>query len=81
MAKFPVSGKEIPEIDLRNVTVKEWRAMFDNTQPDHEGDQTLAKASGLSLEEIQNLALYDYRALFAAVVERSGKPLENDKKN
>lgn len=79
--KFPVSGKEMPEIDLRQITVSEWRALFDQSQPEHEGDKTLSKTSGLTLEEIQNLPLYDYRALFQAVLERARKPMDADAKN
>jgi hypothetical protein len=79
MSKFPISGKEIPEIDLREITVKEWREMFKPSQPELEGDMTLGKASGLSVEDVQALALYDYRALFQAVLEKSRKPLEDPK--
>ena len=79
MPKFPVSGKEMPEIDLREVNVSEWRAMFDQTQPDHEGDATMAKATGMSLEEIQSLKLYDYRALFQAILDKSRRPLDDPK--
>ena len=81
MTNYPISGKPLPEIDLRQITVAEWRDMFSNSQPEHEGDKTLAKVSGLTVKEIRDLALYDYRALFAAVIEKSGKPLENDPKN
>jgi hypothetical protein len=79
MDKYPVSGKDLPEIDLRNITLAEWRAMFDHSQPEHEGDKTVAKASGLTVEEIENLPLYDYRALFQAIIVKAGKPLEDSK--
>jgi hypothetical protein len=81
MADFPVSGKPIPEIDLRQITVSEWRAMFDPTQSDHAGDETLAKACGMSVKDIRKMPLYDYRALFQAVLEKASKPLDNDPKN
>lgn len=80
MANFPISGKPIPEIDLRQITVSEWRALFETTQPEHEGDNTLAKVTGMTPKEIKHLPLYDYRALFQAVLEKAGKPLENDPK-
>jgi hypothetical protein len=35
----------------------------------------------MSVKDIRSLALYDYRALFAAVLEKAGKPYENDTKN
>ena len=80
MSKFPVSGKEMPEIDLRNISVKEWRAMFDAKQTENEGDATVAKVCGLSIEEVRDLPLYDYRELFKAIIEKSRQPLENDLK-
>jgi hypothetical protein len=76
MANFPISGKEIPEIDLRKITVSEWRALFSSTQPDHDGDKTMAKVSGITVDDIALLSLYDYRALFKAVIEKAGKPLD-----
>ena len=81
MANFPISGKEIPEIDLRQISISEWRALFDTSQSEHGGDKTLAKVSGLTVKDVQALALYDYRALFQAVLEKSAKPLESDTKN
>lgn len=76
MAKFPISGKEIPEINLREITVSEWRALFDNSQPERDGDKTLAKVTGMSLKDVQALLLYDYRALFKAVIDKAGQPLD-----
>jgi hypothetical protein len=76
MANFPISGKAIPEINLREITVSEWRALFDTSQPEHEGDETLAKVSGMGVEQVRDLPLYDYRALFQAVMEKANKPLD-----
>ena len=76
MSNFPISGKPIPEINLREITVSEWRALFQSTQPEHEGDKTLAKVSGLSEKDVKHLSLYDYRALFQAVIEKAAKPLD-----
>jgi hypothetical protein len=81
MANFPISGKQIPDIDLRQITVSEWRAMFDTSQPEHDGDKTMAKCSGMTLKDIRALPLYDFRALFKAVMDKANKPLENDVKN
>lgn len=78
MANFPISGKEIPDINLREITVSEWRALFDTSQSDHDGDKTLSKVCGLSLKEIRDLPLYDYRALFQAVIDKANKPLESN---
>jgi hypothetical protein len=80
MADFPVSGKPIPEIDLRHITVSEWRDLFDRTKPEHEGDKVVAKMTGMTDKEVKQLPLYDYRALIKAILEKSGQPLENDPK-
>lgn len=79
MPDFPISGKPLPEINLRNITVSEWRAMFDQSQPDHEGDKTLAKVTGMTVKEVQELPLYDYRALFQAVLAKAQQPLDDEK--
>ena len=71
----------MPEINLRDITLGEWRAMFDQSQPEHEGDNTLAKATGLTVEELRDLPLYDYRALIQAVLTKAAKPLDNDPKS
>ena len=80
MDNYPVSGKPMPEIDLRQITVTEWRDMFDHSQPEHKGDETLAKACGMTSKDVKKLPLYDYRALFKAVLDKAAKPLENDPK-
>jgi len=79
MANFPISGKPIPEIDLRNISVTEWRSMFNGKQPERDGDKILSKVSGLTVEQIQALPLYDYRALFSAVLDKASKPLDDPK--
>jgi hypothetical protein len=81
MTDFPISKKPIPEINLREISIAEWRSMFETNQPDHDGDKTLAKASGMTIKDIRNLSIYDYRALVKAVLDKAGKPLENDEKN
>jgi hypothetical protein len=80
MANFPISGKPMPEIDLRQITVSEWRALFESTQPEHEGDNTLAKVTGMTAKEVKHLALYDFRALFKLVMEKAASPLAEDPK-
>jgi hypothetical protein len=81
MANFPVSGKPIPEIDLRKLTHKEWRGLFDPTQSEQDGDEIIARIAGMTLEEVENLNFYDFRALFQAITDKARQPLENDVKN
>lgn len=79
MAEFPICGKPIPEINLREMTITEWRALFE-PGPDHEGDKTIAKVTGLTVREIRALGYYDYKALVKAVLDKASRPLENDPK-
>jgi hypothetical protein len=82
MATFPVSGAEIPAIDLRKMTHKQWRSLFDPTQSEEDADAIVARVSGLSVEEVGELNFYDFRALFSAITDKAGKPLdESDPKN
>ena len=76
--KFPVSGEAIPEIDLRKISVIEWRTLW-LPGNDAEGDAILSRVSSIPLEEIQKLNFYDYRALCDAVREKARKPLEDPK--
>jgi hypothetical protein len=81
MDNFPVSGKPIPDIDLTKVNHREWRALFDQAQSNTDGDAILARACGMTVEEVGDLNFYDFRALFRALVDKASKPLENDEKN
>lgn len=81
MANFPISGLPVPEIDLRQISVGEWRALFQRTQSNDEGDATIAKVSGMTVDDVRGLKLYDYRALFDAILKKAQEPLTNDTKN
>ena len=77
---FPISKKPIPEIDLTKITHREWRGLFNPAQADKDGDEIIARASGLTVEEVGELNFYDFRALFKAITDKAAKPLENDPK-
>ena len=56
------SGKEIT-VDLYNLTVSDVRALLDVKKKQHEGDELLGKAVGMTAEELAELPFPDYRKL------------------
>lgn len=82
MANFPISGKAVPEINLRDITIAEWRAMFRGGTSEKEGDDTLAKVAGITVKDVRALKFRDYQALVAAVMIEASSPIdENEPKN
>lgn len=67
-------GREVT-FDLNRITVAEWRALFDADQSAEDGDATLAKAAGLTAEEIAVMGFSDYRRLTKAFFEAAKEPL------
>jgi hypothetical protein len=76
------SGKEVT-IDLYKLTVLEIRALLDKKAKDHDGDEILAKAVGMSVEELTELPFPDYRKLTRYFWQCVTDPLkdEDDAKN
>lgn len=79
MDKFPVSGKPIPEINLAEISIGELQDMTDPRKPAKEANEMLARASGMTADDIKALRVHDYRALVQAVFEKSWKPLDDPK--
>ena len=67
-------GREIV-FDLRRLTIKEYRALFQPDQPDAEEYATLAKVTGLSADEIANLPLLEWKRLYLAFMSACAQPL------
>ena len=76
------NGKEV-SIDLYKMTVAEIRKMGEANLPIDEGDELLAKAIGMTKEEIQSLVYPDYRKITKKFWEYARNPLqdEDDEKN
>ncbi len=71
MALYKVKeGLEV-SIDMNNVTIKEWRSLFDNSHTFEEDDAIVSKITGLSIDTLANLTQPEYRRLFHAIVEAS----------
>lgn len=70
-----ISNGQVVELDLNRVTVREYRAMFDASQPQAEEDATLAKAYGMTVEQITELSLVDYKRLAREFFDAARNPL------
>lgn len=67
-------GREIV-IDLKKVTISEWRAMFKPEQAEEDGDHVLGKVTGMTVDQIGNLNVEDYRRVSAALFKKFREPL------
>jgi hypothetical protein len=78
MADITLSdGREIT-FDLKKVSLKEYRALFDPKQPRETEDATISKVSGLTVDEYVDLPLEDSKRLVVAFIKRAQKPVGAD---
>ena len=70
------SGKEVV-IDLMKPSAKEWRLITNPKTTEEEEYAILAKATGMSAEELGELAEPDYRLIIDAFVRLGSQPLTN----
>ncbi len=77
MADFTLSdGREI-DIDLSQLTIKEWRSLRDPAQPDEEEFALISRVTGLKVEDVENIKQPDYQLLISALVARSVNPVSD----
>jgi hypothetical protein len=62
-------------IDLASVTISDYRKLGKSSMGDVSGDEILARAAGLSVDQVQALTYDDYRRLLRAFFKRAGEPL------
>lgn len=67
-------GREI-DFDLKALTLKEYRALFDVSQSDEDEFATLAKVSGLAADEIGELSLYEWKRFYRCFLDKCRQPL------
>jgi hypothetical protein len=70
------SGREVV-LDLANISIREFRSLFDQGQAQDEEDALIAKVAGLTVEELQSLSYPDYRALAKKFFEAARDPLSD----
>lgn len=67
-------GREI-YLNMREITLGEYRSLFDRQQTPEQEDLVLARVAGLTLEEYRTLPLPDWRQLTLRFFEKSREPL------
>ena len=67
MQSITLTNGEGLTVDLSRISVREFRAIFDKSQPQTEEDATIAKAAGLTVDALLELPVPDYRAVIRAV--------------
>jgi hypothetical protein len=71
------NGKEI-KFDLAAITIEEYRKTADKKTPRDEEDRIIAKAAGITVNELVKLPVLDYKRLWKAFYPAFTKPLEDD---
>ncbi len=69
-------GREIT-IDLHRITLREYRALFEQQQPQINEDTTIAKVCGLTVDEYLDLPQPDARVVVYELLQVAGAPLKN----
>lgn len=67
-------GRELT-VDLQLITIREYRTLFDRTQPQENEDALIAKCVGLSLDEYLSLSQPDFRRVVEVFLKRAREPL------
>lgn len=76
MSEITLPSGRVVKLNLNAITIKEYRALFDD-HPVDQDDELLAKATGLSVDELTGLGYADYRALVKAFFDTARDPLAN----
>jgi len=71
-----MSGKVVV-VDLMKISTKEFREMTDPKQPERDEAISIAKACGMTIEEILALPLPEYRLVASAFLRLATMPLAN----
>lgn len=74
--KYTLTSGRGVTIDLSKITLKEWRALFDGSQPEAAGDEIIGKITGLTPEEVLDLPILDWKGLIAAILKKYRDPLQ-----
>lgn len=63
------------DIDLNRITIREYRSLFDRSQPEGEEYRIIGKACGVDAEVIAGLGQVDFRRLAKRLFEKAAEPL------
>jgi hypothetical protein len=70
-------GRELT-LDLRKITIAEFRFAVDRDSDTTKSDEIVGKAVGMTLEKFQALSQPDYRRVVAAFWKAATQPLEGE---
>lgn len=73
-----IDGGEVT-VNIALVSTREYRALFDKSQEQADEDRTIAKAAGLTVDQLIDLPQPDYRRVTAAFLELARSPLDDPK--
>lgn len=77
MADITLSnGREIT-FDLSQMTLREYRGLFDKAQAPEQEDKIIAKVAGLSVDEYLDLPQPDWRKLILSFFKKAREPLSD----
>ena len=65
------------DIDLTRITIREYRSLFDKEQPQDQEDAVIAKAAGITVEQLLELSQPDYRRLLTKFFKGASEPLSD----
>jgi hypothetical protein len=75
MSDFTLSdGREV-EIDLWQLTIKEWRSLRNPAQPEEEEFALIARVIGWPVEDVEGLKQPEYELLVREIVKKSLNPV------
>ncbi len=78
MADITLSnGREIT-FDLTKLTLREYRGLFDRNQKQGDEDEVISRSAGMTLDEYQDLTLYDSKQIVVAFLKTARKPVGVD---
>jgi hypothetical protein len=69
-------GREI-EIDLYEISIGEWRALLRPEQSDEDEYATLAKITGLTAKEVEDIKKPDFTLLIQAITTKASNPVSD----
>ena len=69
-------GREVT-FNLMELTLSEYRSLFDKEQKTEDEDEILARVSGLSVEEYRKLLYPDWKRLTLALFQAFRNPLQD----
>ena len=77
MSDFTLSdGREV-DIDLYQLTIKEWRSLSNPGQPEEEEFALIAKVIEWKVEDLEQMKQPDYELMLAAIITRARNPVSD----